>query len=135
MAGQLRISASWTNASGRRRPIADVPLVRQPVNSCGIWGLLGVEWLRRYHANLLQRIYTGSLYGGAEKLDFLWPTFIGGGIFAVVDIGLKPTSPFRLVVLAILIGPGALWLLYVLFHEARSLPGRLRRHKGDETGE
>jgi hypothetical protein len=79
---------------------------------------------------LLAKIYQGSLYGGADKLDALWPFFIGGAIFAALDIGLALSHPLRLILLAVLVGPGVLWAAYILFHEMRSLPRRFRRHKG-----
>lgn len=89
-----------------------------------------MEWLRRYHSTLLQRIYHGSLHGGAEKLEALCPLWIGGGIFAALDIVLNLTNPLRPWALAALVGPGVLWALYLLFHEAKSLPAKYRRQKG-----
>ncbi len=89
-----------------------------------------MKWLRRYHADLLAKIYEGSLYGGADKLDALWPTFVGGAIFAIIDISLRLVDPSRLILLAIFVAPGCLWAVYVLFHEVRSFPQRLRRHRG-----
>ncbi len=88
-----------------------------------------LHWLRKYHAGLLAKIYQGSLYGGADKLDSLWPIFVGGAIFAALDIGLVLSHPFRSILLTVLIGPGVLWAAYILFHEMRSLPKRFRRHK------
>lgn len=88
-----------------------------------------LHWLRKYHAGLLVKIYQGSPYGGADKLDALWPIFVGGAIFATLDIGLALSHPLRSILLAVLVGTGVLWAAYILFHEMRSLPQRFRRHK------
>lgn len=77
----------------------------------------------------MAKIYGGSLYGGACKLEALWPLFVGGALFAAIDIGLELLDPFRLILLTIFVAPGVVWAAYVLFHEAKSLPQRYRRHK------
>ena len=77
---------------------------------------------------MITRIYEASLYGGPDKLEILGPLFVGGGVFAAIDIGFNLADPWRLILLAILAGPGSLWALYLTYHELRSLPGRCRRH-------
>jgi hypothetical protein len=77
---------------------------------------------------MIARIYGASLYGGPDKLDTLWPFLLGGALFAAIDMGLDLAGWIRLVLAVVLIGPGALWALYLVFHEFRSLPERYRRH-------
>lgn len=88
-----------------------------------------MNWLRNYHATLLAKIYEGSLYRGADKLDTLWPLFVGGTLFAAIDLGFALENPLRLILLAVFVAPAVAWAAYVLFHEAKSLPQRYRRHK------
>lgn len=90
-----------------------------------------MNWLRSYHERLLQRIYDAPLYRGVDRLEMLWPMLAGGGVFAALDIGFGLTDPLRWGLLIALLGPGALWAGYVLFHEVRSLPARIRRHKAE----
>lgn len=86
-------------------------------------------WLHNYHTDLLARIYDAPLYRVVGKLEALLPLLVGGGVFAALEIGIGFSDPLRLIVLVLLAGPGALWCLYVTFHELRSIPQRIRHHK------
>jgi hypothetical protein len=88
-----------------------------------------VSWLRHYHSKLLGRIYDGSSYYHVDKLEALWPAIIGGAIFAAIDIGFGLSSPLRLMLLALLLAPGVLWMLYVTFHELRAVVWKSRRNR------
>ncbi len=94
-------------------------------------GTLEVSWLREYHDKLLANIYSSSLYGGASKLEMLWLFYLGGAVFAAIDLSLNLTEPLRWILLGVFLAPGVLWFLYVLFHELRSVRGRIRHHKDE----
>jgi hypothetical protein len=88
-----------------------------------------VIWFENYRTNLLKKIYEGSPWGGSDKLDALWPLFVGGAIFAFFDLSFDLESSFRLVLLGILAAPGVVWCGYVLFHEFQALRNWLKRRK------
>lgn len=72
-----------------------------------------------YKSALLKKIYAGPPLG-ADKLDTLWPLFLGGALFALLDVGLKLREPARAVMLALLLAPGVAWFGWVMFHEYRA---------------
>lgn len=85
-----------------------------------------MNWvLDRYSSNV-SAIYSSGLSGGLSKLEFLWPLFIGGVIFALIDYSLQPQGAVRWISVMLLLGPGAVWASLLLFHEIRSLPSRIR---------
>jgi hypothetical protein len=88
-----------------------------------------VIWFENYRANLLKKIYEGSPWGGSDKLDALWPFFVGGAVFAAFDIGLGLDGAVRWGLLSILVAPGVAWLAYVSFHEIQALRLWLKRRK------
>jgi len=65
-------------------------------------------------------MYGGEPFG-PDKLDMLWPLLVGGAIFAAIDIGLGLASPYRLIILAALLMPGAIWFGYLTFHTFKAL--------------
>jgi hypothetical protein len=91
-----------------------------------------LSWLGRYHSELLKRNYSAPLYDGVGRLESLWLLLVGGAVGAALDISLDLSDRNRVVVLAVLMAPGALWALYLLFHEVRSIPSRYRRHRSGE---
>ena len=88
-----------------------------------------MSWFANYRANLLKKIYEGSPWGGSDKLDALWPLFVGGAIFAFFDLALGLVDPFRLILLAIFATPGVAWCGYVLFHEYKAVRLWLKRRR------
>lgn len=76
-----------------------------------------MSWFRRYHANLLRRIDEAGPWGDAAWFDAFLPVLIGGGLFAMLDYRFEPAGTLRLVLAAILLGPGFLWSFYVIFRE------------------
>ena len=92
---------------------------------------------RNYRLELVRRIYDGPLHGGSDALDALWPFFLGGFLFAGLDLSLSLASPLRLMLLAVFLMPGVAWGSYVLFHEVKSFPRRIRGHRArlEQDGE
>ena len=80
-----------------------------------------MAWFANYRKRLLNRIYEGSPYGGPDKLEALWPIFLGGVIFLVTDGLFELQGTARWVLLALLAGPGTVWLIYVTSHDLNAL--------------
>ena len=89
-----------------------------------------MRWFFAYHRRLMDRLYHGNLFSGPDKLEHMAPFLVGMGLVIVVAYLFGPIGrPVRIWLVAALCGPGAIWFVYVLFHELRSLPGRYRRHR------
>ncbi|MDR7058777.1 MULTISPECIES: hypothetical protein [unclassified Sphingopyxis] len=79
-----------------------------------------MQWFGNYRSKILGDMYEGEPLG-PDKLDMLWPLLVGGAIFAALDLGLGLSSPYRLIILAALLMPGAIWFGYLTFHTLKAL--------------
>ena len=75
-------------------------------------------WVRAYHDRLIANMQRDPPWSGFEKLDLLWPMFLGGGLMILAEwllnISLHDTSW-----LWVFIGPGAIWAAYLMFRYLR----------------
>jgi hypothetical protein len=88
-----------------------------------------VRWVIRRYSRLVAAMYGGGLYDAPDKLETLWPLFVGLSLLFPIEFFIDPPSPWRWIIGVILAGPGFIWAGLLLFHEVRSLPGRARRHE------
>ena len=79
-----------------------------------------MQWFANYRARILGEMYEGEPFG-PDKLTMLWPFLAGCAIFAILDIGVGLANPYRIMVLALLLTPGTIWLGYLIFHMLRAL--------------
>lgn len=89
-----------------------------------------MAWFAQYRRRLLNRIYDGSPYGGPDKLEVLWPFFLGLGIAMIADLAFTPRESLRLAMAALLAGPGAIWLIYVSAHDLNALRLWVKERRG-----
>ena len=80
-----------------------------------------MAWFANYRSRLVNRVYDGSPYGGPDKLEVLWPLLLGVGIFMLADLAFELQGSFRWALIALLAAPGAVWLIYVTFHDLNAL--------------
>ena len=73
-----------------------------------------------YRAKILGEMYEGEPFG-PDKLTMLWPFLVGCTIFAALDISVGLANPYRIMILALLLAPGTIWLGYLIVHMLRAL--------------
>ena len=88
-----------------------------------------MRWLLHRYSRLVADTYSGGLYDAPDKLETLWPLFVGLSLLFPIEFLFDPPSPWKWIIAAVLAGPGFIWAGLLLFHEFRSLPGRVRRHE------
>jgi hypothetical protein len=79
-----------------------------------------VSWFANYHDNLLSEMkQKAPLFIGVDKLQALWPFFVGCAVFALFDLGIGLSGSVRWLLLVVFLLPGALWALYITVLELR----------------
>jgi hypothetical protein len=89
-----------------------------------------VNWLSRYHSNIIAEIERDAPLGSAHKLVYILPSLIGFGIFAVIDMFVQIGNGLRLPLLLALGVPGAIWFIYLFTREVQAFR---RWHKGNQA--
>ena len=84
-----------------------------------------VTWLKRYHDRLITEMERDPPWSGYDKLECLWPIFLGGGIMFAFEYATGVTVHNTFWVVLFLL-PGVIWYLYLTKRFVLVLARRLR---------
>ena len=72
-----------------------------------------MDWLRAFHDRVIADMRRDPPWSGLEKLDALWPLFLGGGLLFAAE-WLSGSKIHDTLWVAAFVGPGVIWATYLL---------------------